>query len=236
MRRPGIAARRLLLSLAFLPATGVPPAFAFRNLSIPSTSMLPTLGVGDIVTAEFYGVDYAALAAGKPFDPKAGEKPDFQPQRGDIVAFQLAGQPVFVKRIVGLGGDRVQMRGGRLFLNGTAVAAAPIGAIEAGCPERAVSCTFFRETLPEGANYVTVDMQADSPGDDTEEFLVPPDRFFMLGDNRDNSNDSRFGTSDFGMFGTVPRSALIGRIARIVASPRSEPPAAERLQGFPNAK
>lgn len=208
------------------------PASAFRNYTMPSTSMLPTLDVGDIVTAALYGVDYAALATGTAKPGEESRDPQFQPQRGDVAFFKVADGTDYVKRIVGLPGDRVQMRGGFLFLNGVPLLTETVEPVEGACPS-GTSCTFIRETLPEGRSYVVIDMQDGSPGDDTPEFLVPANCYFTMGDNRDNSFDSRF--MDIGPVGYVPREAIVGKLHFVLSS---DLPASgqDRIDGFPHLR
>ena len=124
-------------------------------------------------------------------------------------------------RIVGLPGDRIKMRDGQLYINGAAVArerAADFALdVGAGFPQHVRR---WRETLPNGVSYETLDLEDNGPLDNTPEFTVPPDNYFMLGDNRDNSIDSRMPD-----VGYVPAENLIGRIVMIFYSvnPNSTP-------------
>jgi signal peptidase I len=108
--------------------------------------------------------------------------------------------------VIGLPGDRVQMRGGELYLNGEAVERELVGQIDnRDITEMARPVDVYRETLPNGVSYDTLDLSPNSIGDNTREFVVPDGHYFMMGDNRDNSTDSRFSV------GFVPEDHLVGR-------------------------
>ncbi|MBT0959234.1 signal peptidase I [Alphaproteobacteria bacterium KMM 3653] len=190
----------------------------FRPYWIAAGSMKPTLLVGDYVT-----VDWSAYLRSTP-------------QRGDVVMFQHpATGPVFVKRIIGLPGDSVEMQNGRVILNGTPLALendgafieryerqgpaghlprCANGALEIGMPCLAAR---QRETLPEGRSHALRDINPDSPLDTAAQVLVPQGEYFVLGDNRDNSRDSRTPQHSGGL-GTIPQSALKGRAKFILFS------------------
>ncbi|GGD53124.1 signal peptidase I [Erythrobacter arachoides] len=203
--------------------------FAFTSFNIPSESMMPRLLVGDYLQAAKWPYGYSS--ASLPFGISAGEGRILgsQPERGDIVIFK---HPVdrsdYIKRVIGLPGDTVQMVDGVLHLNG-----APVGrervedfvepiAADGNCgPGRgrfvarqtdgSYACLFpqFRETLPGGRSYNTLDF-GDFPQDDTAPVIVPPDMLFMMGDNRDNSLDSRFPAQAGGGIGLVPQENIVG--------------------------
>lgn len=165
-------------------------AFVLQPFTAPSTSMHPAIAEGDYFFASKFA--YAIRA----------------PRRGEIVVFTLSGTGVqYIKRLVGLPGDRIQMKGGVLFINGTACPRVPESVDAALMP--AEGGTFFRETLPEGASYAVLEMTDDGPADDTQEYVVPDGHYFMLGDNRDNSQDSRF----LDPVGYIPRESLVGPVA-----------------------
>jgi len=194
-RGPGFATG---LAVAALAALGV-RAVAIEPFRIPSESMLPTLRPGDhlFVNKLAYG---AALPFGLPRLP--GWR---APRRGDVVVFRApegaAASPFLVKRIVGLPGDRVRLQDGRLWLNGAAIEQWPTGEIwlDAGGTPLAGG----REALS-GREHAWLD----DPGRITAPFegVVPAGRYFVLGDNRDHSRDSR-------VFGAVPYEALVGPVA-----------------------
>lgn len=164
---------------------------AIRQFRISSVSMEPTLFKGERVI-----VDQHAYRAGAP-------------QRGDLIAFMVARgtrEATYLKRVIGVPGDRVQMRGGKVWLNGRELATAQRHSIDGGKTYRQT------EKLPSGRGYLVLDLKPDSRGDNTAELVVPKGAYFVLGDNRDNSLDSRFGN----MFGFVRREAIVGRIAYVL--------------------
>lgn len=137
---------------------------------------------------------------------------DRPPMAGDIVVFtqrfETGQEADFVFRIVGMPGDRVQVVEGMLWINGTPVATERLGE---AVDERGRGATRYRETLPNGVTYEIIDMIRGMSADDTEIFLVPDAHYFVLGDNRDNSLDSRL-SRERGGRGFVERDALIGRV------------------------
>jgi len=182
--------------------------FLFQPFSIPSGSMRPTLLEGDylFVTKWAYGYSRHSL----PFSPNifSGRIWATPPERGDVVVFKFPPNPGldYIKRVIGLPGDTVQMREGQLYINGTAVQREKVGQIEnADITEVNRPVDVYRETLPNGVAYDTLDLTPNSIGDNTREFVVPPGHYFMMGDNRDNSTDSRF------TVGFVPEENLVGR-------------------------
>jgi signal peptidase I len=180
----------------------------FQPFSIPSGSMRPTLLEGDylFVTKWAYGYSRHSL----PFSPDifSGRIWDTAPERGDVAVFKFPPNPSldYIKRIVGLPGDRIQMKGGQLFINGTGVPREKVGQIDnPDITEVDRPVDVYRETLPNGVSYDTLDLSTNGIGDDTREFVVPPGHYFAMGDNRDNSSDSRF------TVGFVPEENLVGR-------------------------
>jgi len=190
---------------------------ALQPYTISSSSMEPGLVTGDyVVTSKYpYGWSRASL----PFDPPlfAGRLFGRDPARGDVVLFRLPRdrQQVWVKRLIGLPGDRVQVRNGQVFVNDRAVVQAGTGeAQDHDDPARQVQ--LVRETLPEGRSWMTYDGGPGSPADDTQAFLVPAGHYLMMGDNRDNSLDGRF-PADIGV-GLLPAENIVGRAEMVVAS------------------
>ena len=180
----------------------------FQPFSIPSGSMRPTLLEGDylFVTKWAYGYSRYSL----PFAPDlfSGRIFGSEPKRGDVVVFKFPPNPSldYIKRLVGLPGDRIQVKGGQLFINGQGVPRTKVGQIDnPDITEVNRPVDVFRETLPNGVSYDTLDLTPNGVGDDTREFVVPPGHYFMMGDNRDNSSDSRFSV------GYVPEENLVGR-------------------------
>jgi len=180
----------------------------FQPFSIPSGSMRPTLLEGDylFVTKWAYGYSRYSL----PFGPDlfSGRIWGTEPKRGDVVVFKFPPDPSvdYIKRVVGLPGDKIQVKNGQLFINGTAVPREKVGQIDnPDITEVDRPVDVYRETLPNGVTYDTLDLTSNSIGDNTREFDVPPGHYFMMGDNRDNSSDSRF------TVGFVPAENLVGR-------------------------
>ncbi len=182
--------------------------FLFQPFSIPSGSMRPTLLEGDylFVTKWAYGYSKHSL----PFSPDlfSGRIFGSDPERGDVVVFKFPPNPSldYIKRVIGLPGDTVQMRDGQLFINGDAVPREKVGEINnPDITEVNRPVEVWRETLPNGVSYDTLDLTPEGIGDNTREFVVPAGHYFMMGDNRDNSTDSRFNV------GFVPEDHLVGR-------------------------
>jgi signal peptidase I len=180
----------------------------FQPFSIPSGSMRPTLLEGDylFVTKWAYGYSKHSL----PFSPPLFEGRIWgsEPERGDVVVFKFPPDPSldYIKRVIGMPGDTVQMREGQLFLNGEAVPRELVDELDnPDITEMARPVEVWRETLPNGVSYDTLDLSPNSIGDNTREFQVPEGHYFMMGDNRDNSTDSRFSV------GYVPADHLVGR-------------------------
>lgn len=180
----------------------------FQPFSIPSGSMRPTLLEGDylFVTKWAYGFSSRSL----PFSPDLGDWKIFarSPERGDVVVFKYPPNPSidYIKRVIGLPGDRIQMKAGQLFINGEGVPREKTGQIDnPDITEESRPIDVYRETLPNGVSYDTLDIIPNGQGDDTREFVVPENHYFMMGDNRDNSLDSRF------QVGYVPADYLVGR-------------------------
>jgi signal peptidase I len=179
----------------------------FQPFSIPSGSMRPTLLEGDylFVTKWAYGYSRHSL----PFSPNlfSGRIFGSDPERGDVVVFKYPPNPSldYIKRVIGLPGDRVQMIDGVLHINGVAVKREKTGEINnPDITEENRPVDVYRETLPNGVSYDTLDLTPNGISDQTREFTVPEGHYFMMGDNRDNSADSR-------VFGFVPAENLVGR-------------------------
>lgn len=190
--------------VAVLIAVGV-RTFAYEPFNIPSGSMIPTLLVGDylFVSKFSYGYSHMSLPFGPPlFD---GRIFGSQPERGDVVVFKLPRDPSvdYIKRVIGLPGDRIQMREGRLYINGQLVPREPVG-------EEVVDGRLMRayvETLPNGVSHRILEVADTLPLDTTPVYEVPEGHYFMMGDNRDNSSDSR----RLDDVGYVPEVNLVGR-------------------------
>jgi signal peptidase I len=208
-----------------LRTTGVALAIAvvlrvvlFQPFTIPSSSMEPGLVTGDYIVVS--KLSYGWSRASFPLNPPLfkGRFLDRMAQRGDVVVFRLPRDPsqTWIKRVIGLPGDRVRVRGGRVFVNGTAIAQTPTGMIpDHDAPDRTV--LQVAERTPNGRAYVTYDGGPGQPGDDTGDYVVPADHYFVMGDNRDNSLDSRFSPASGGV-GLLPAENLVGRAKVVLVS------------------
>jgi len=193
----------------------------FQPVTIPSASMEPGVQEGDyvVVTKFDYGWGRASIPLNPPLP--AGRLFGRDPQRGDVVVFRLPPNPEvdYIKRLVGLPGDRIQVTNGVLYINGNPVPKEPDGFFTSDYrADPGTDVPVFRETLPDGVSYDTLDQSPDSRGDNTREFIVPEGHYFMMGDNRDNSLDSRFDV------GYVPAENLIGRASLIFFSLGNDTP------------
>ena len=182
---------------------------AFEPFNIPSGSMIPTLLVGDYLFVSKYSYGYSRHSL--PFSPNLfeGRILGRMPERGDVAVFKLPRDNAtdYIKRIIGLPGDRVQVRGGILHINGQAVRRESLGPFTVEGDGPRITVRRYRETLPGGRVHEILEMQDDGAFDNTPEFLVPPGHVFVMGDNRDNSLDSRA----MGAVGFVPLENLLGR-------------------------
>ena len=189
----------------------------FQPFTIPSSSMEPTLVTGDymIVSKFAYGWSRASV----PFDPPlfSGRIFSRAPARGDVVVFRLPRDPGqnWVKRVIGLPGDRIQVLGGRVIVNGRDIPRTPLGfAQDHDAPARPVMQ--MRETQPNGRAYVTYGGRLGGEGDDTDVYVVPAKSYFMMGDNRDNSLDSRW-PRELGV-GFLPAENIVGKAEIVLVS------------------
>jgi signal peptidase I len=202
----------------------------FQPFNIPSGSMIPTLLVGDYLFVSKYAYGYSSHSL--PYSPPifSGRILGTPPKRGDVVVFKLPrdGQTDYIKRVIGLPGDTIQMKEGRLYINGTIVPREPIAkAHTEDFFGRETDVPTYAETLPGGVTHTIIEIQGDTGlNDNTELFHVPPNDYFMMGDNRDNSLDSRV-PPDQGGVGYVPFDNLVGRAEIIFFSVRDGDPAWE---------
>ena len=183
--------------------------FAFEPFNIPSGSMKPTLLVGDYLFVSKYSYGYSRYSL--PWSPPLfdGRVLGSEPERGDVVVFKKPtdNKTDYIKRLIGLPGDRIQVLEGVLHINGEPVPREKIG--ETTDQDLFTNTTFeiYRETLPNGRQHVIWEASDKDHLDNTPEYLVPEGHFFFMGDNRDNSRDSRV-LYDVGY---VPLDNLVGR-------------------------
>ena len=206
-------------------------SFIAAPFNIPSGSMLPTLYIGDYLIVAKWPLGYSRYSFPFGFPSFHGRIFARLPRRGDVVVFRHPNDKAdLIKRVIGLPGDTVAVADGRLILNGKPVARealAPVRVrISPNSPCRAVYpaqprvvgssgqgyCLFkaWRETIPEGPSYTVLDQVDRGPADDFPATRVPPGRIFLMGDNRDDSLDSRFAPGQGGV-GMVPQENLVGR-------------------------
>lgn len=193
----------LLLALVFR-------SLAFEPFHIPSGSMKSTLLVGDYLFVAKYEYGYSRYSFPFGLPPFSGRIFEYhKPQRGDVVVFREPAdtQIDFIKRIIGLPGDTIQLKDGIVYLNGKPIPRTPDGEFsDAENPNNIRAIPRFTETLPGGKRFVILKERPYGLADDTPVFHVPPDHYFMMGDNRDNSRDSRFPDVGF-----VPAQNLVGK-------------------------
>jgi signal peptidase I len=207
----------VLWLLAGLAAQVAIRTFLYQPFSIPSGAMMPTFLVGDHLLVSKYTYGYSRYSLPLSLPLFAGRKFASDPDRGDLVVFRLPKDDSvdYIKRIVGLPGDRVQMIKGELHINGKPVARERLEdlLVHVGS-ERPSRIKRWRETLPNGVSYETLDLIDNGALDDTPVYQVPSGHLFVMGDNRDNSTDSRA----FSQIGYVPIDNLVGRAAMIYFS------------------
>jgi signal peptidase I len=183
--------------------------FAFEPFNIPSGSMIPTLLVGDYLFVSKYSYGYSRFSL--PFSPAlfSGRILGHLPQRGDVAVFKLPRDTSvdYIKRIVGLPGDTIQMRDGQLYVNGTEVKRESAGTYVVDDEGPPTELKRYIETLPNGLQHPILKISDHEPLDNTQEYKVPEGYVFGMGDNRDDSLDSRV----LNAVGFIPLENLVGR-------------------------
>jgi signal peptidase I len=191
-------------------------SFFFEPFHIPSSSMKPALLIGDYIFVSKFSYGYSRYSF--PFGLKFFDGRIWYdaPKRGDVAVFRLPSNPNinYVKRVIGLPGDTIQMREGTLYINNEKVEKVSDGIFREDSYEfPIIEIAQFLETLPEGKIIEVLD-EKESDADDTGIYTVPKGHYFMMGDNRDNSQDSRFQT----LVGYVPEENLVGKALYIFFS------------------
>jgi signal peptidase I len=188
---------------------------------VPSGSMEPTLLIGDALLASKYPYGYGTASLPIQINlPETGRVFSEAPKRGDVVVFRWPGDrsQAWVKRVVGLPGDRIQMRQGQLFINNRAASLKPDGVGEAEDDNgRSEPAYRYIETLPGGVSHSIFKLRDNGRLDNTAEVTVPPNHLFVMGDNRDNSADSRVPVREGGV-GLLPMDNLVGRADAVIGS------------------
>ena len=211
-RAPGGAVDTVkTIVFAVLIAVGV-RTVAFEPFNIPSGSMIPTLLVGDYLFVSKYSYGWSRFSL--PLSPDLFQGRIFGrlPARGDVVVFKFPRDTSidYIKRIVGLPGDRIQVRAGQLYINGTLCPRQPDGDFLAEDNGSRVLSRLYHETLPNNRVHdILKQTDERSEANDTPEYTVPENHVFAMGDNRDNSADSRFMRGNG--VGFVPVENLVGR-------------------------
>jgi signal peptidase I len=185
--------------------------------------MAGTLLPGDYISVTKYAYGYSRYSLPGGLHVMDGRLWGSWPERGDIAVFKLPSDNAtdYVKRVIGMPGDHIQVKAGTVYLNGQPLQRELVGQVEIplgnGIP---VKGTQYRETLPDGRSYLVLEKYDAGEGDNTKEYIVPPDHFFLMGDNRDDSTDSRYAAKGKGDefivsamgVGYVPFENFVGRV------------------------
>ncbi len=200
-------------------------SFFFEPFYIPSGSMKPNLLIGDYIIVTKYSYGYSRYSFPFGFDFFSGrvlfDVPEKKPQRGDIAVFRFPPDPSvnYIKRVIGFPGDAIRMRDGVLYINDQKVEKVADGEfLDMQDDGLAVTMERDLETMPDGKKVITLDLYKDAPQDNTGIYEVPAGHYFVMGDNRDNSQDSRF----LSQVGFVPEENLVGK-ARFIFFSSAKP-------------
>jgi signal peptidase I len=196
--------------------------FFYQPFNIPSGSMKETLLIGDYLFVSKLSYGYSRFSF--PFSPNvfSGRIWGAEPKRGDVAVFKLPrdNSTDYIKRVIGLPGDEIQMKNGQLFINGQGIPKEAAGDFTTWEDGQERTIPVFDETLPNGVKYKVLDSDPNGPYDNTGVYKVPPGHYFMMGDNRDNSTDSRVRSA----VGFVPYENFIGRAEIIFFSAKVDGP------------
>ena len=175
--------------------------FLYEPFRIPSGSMFPTLLVGDYIFVSKFSYGYSRYSFPFSIASFSGRLLQSTPKRGDVAVFRNPVQPkiVYIKRIIGLSGDTIQVRGGRLYVNNLLIDRVRV--------ENFRELKQYRQTLPSGKDFYILEESDEEIADNTRAYQVPAGHYFGMGDNRDNSQDSRY----LSTVGYIPEENLIGR-------------------------
>ena len=190
-------------------------SFLFEPFHIPSSSMYPNLLIGDYIFVNKYSYGYSRYSFPFGLDLFEGRIFKNEPQRGDITVFRLPSRPSinYVKRLIGLPGDQIQMRDGTLFINDQEVIKTFNGDVFEFENDKKIGFQKYSEALPNGKKINTYHRET-TPQDNTGIYIVPKGHYFFMGDNRDDSQDSRF----LNFVGYVPEENLVGRASIVFFS------------------
>lgn len=197
--------------------------FLFQPFNIPSGSMMDTLLIGDYLFVNKFSYGYSRYSFPFGAAPFSGRVLASRPERGDVAVFKLPADNStdFIKRVIGLPGDKIQMIDGVLHINGEAIPKRRIDDfVDTDRAGKEIRIPRFVETLPNGVSYEVLDADPDGFWDNTRVYEVPAGHYFMMGDNRDNSSDSRV----LSYVGYVPYENFVGRASIIFFSIREEAP------------
>jgi signal peptidase I len=202
--------------------------FLYQPFNIPSGSMKQTLLVGDYLFASKLSYGYSRYSFPWGIVPLQGRVFAAEPRRGDVVVFKLPldNSTDYIKRVIGLPGDQIEVRNAIVYINGKAAPQSSAG--EYIGPEQARPKPRYLETLPNGVDHFVLHWQGVADLDNVGPFKVPAGHYFMMGDNRDESLDSRVPSSRSGV-GYVPFENLVGRAEIIFFSMAIDDPDAFRL-------
>ncbi len=184
--------------------------FLYQPFNIPSGSMKSTLLVGDYLFVSKFSYGYSRYSFPFGFDLYNGRVFGSEPKRGDVAVFKLPrdNETDYIKRVIGLPGDRIQMRRGQLYINDNPVPKKRVADfVQIGPYGNKTRIARYEETLPNGVTYKVLDAEPQGSFDNTSEYVVPDRHYFMMGDNRDNSTDSRAPWA----VGYVPYENFVGR-------------------------